>query len=615
MANDTSDFITDGFRGIDTHFTEVEIVKRTEHNILARAKRYGRWWMLKGLLPEEADQPVFQEMLRKELELIITLQHPNIVRAFELDRVEGIGLCIVMDWVDGMTLDEYLEKKKPSRHEKKRLMKQLMDAVACIHLHGIVHRDLKPQNIMVTRNGANIQLIDFGLADADNYAILKQPSGTRAYMAPEQAEGGQPDVRNDIFSLGKIVSQMNLGHAADRVARRCTERIDHRYHNIDEMRDALKSSHTARHWKIWAAVVLLVLALTGGYVYYKNIPPKRVFLTDIKQLSNKKQYLIHTRHYKRGSLGMLELHLGTTYNLASQNRCEEATPFAIIQYQGSYYLYSVTDRRFIEVGMHENDAPLACGNCALNIHMEADSCFVIDFKNTKTICSLNVNAVYGVFVTDYGTINSMYDEGNLFMFEEVGDFDPTEALGMMKEPNPEYTAALKNITPGQYVIYTEVENKQGSKKSSAKRYYLRSDGYLTDKPSESAVFTVQKIEENLGKVPAYRIPSWRITYQGKEKQQEKPDTVGFGSPNVEGGKYTASQGHLRVDASKGNLWQDKVLFLGKNGCYAIRSTNIPIEAWGAGLYWTVIDLDKDGTPEADYSPERAYVWKFERKAK
>ena len=142
------------------------------------------------------------------------------------------------------------------------------------------------------------------------------------------------------------------------------------------------------------------------------------------------------------------------------------------------------DNRFIEVGTHENDAPLAKGNpgdCSLDIHQEADSCFVIDFKICKTICSLNVNSVYGPFVTNYGTINGMFDEGNLFMLEEVGDFDPTEALAMMQEPNPEYTKALETVTPGKYAITT----------SQHQKFYLRADGYLTATLTDSCIFTTR----------------------------------------------------------------------------------------------------------------------------
>lgn len=68
---------------------------------------------------------------------------------------------------------------------------------------------LKPSNVMITHNGGYVKLIDFGLADTDSHTILKQPAGTLSYMAPEQAQMAQADVRNDIYSLGVIMQEMN----------------------------------------------------------------------------------------------------------------------------------------------------------------------------------------------------------------------------------------------------------------------------------------------------------------------------------------------------------------------------------------------------------------------
>ena len=86
---------------------------------------------------------------------------------------------------------------------------------------------------MVTRNGQRLKLIDFGMADTDQHAILKQPAGTIQYMAPEQAQTSVPDIRNDIYSLGIIISQLQLGHGYKKIVERCLKPIGQRYQSVE----------------------------------------------------------------------------------------------------------------------------------------------------------------------------------------------------------------------------------------------------------------------------------------------------------------------------------------------------------------------------------------------
>lgn len=100
-----SGYLTDGFEGISRMFTDMEVLWQTRHNRLARAKRYGRWWILKSLKPEYAGQTFYQQMMRKELEMLMRLQHPYVVQAVGMEEVEGWGVCVVMEYVDGVRLD------------------------------------------------------------------------------------------------------------------------------------------------------------------------------------------------------------------------------------------------------------------------------------------------------------------------------------------------------------------------------------------------------------------------------------------------------------------------------------------------------------------------------
>ena len=255
-----SGYLNDSFEGIEKVFTDVEILSTSEVNVVAKAKRYGRWWLLKGLAKEKAQETGYQQRLRKEFELLMQLQHQNIVSAIGLESVEDLGECIVMEYVDGMTLKEWLTTS-PSITNKRKIAKELIDAVSYLHSKGIVHRDLKPENILITRNGEYVKLIDFGLADADSYAILKQPAGTAEYMSEEQKVTAVADVRNDIYSLGVIFDKMNIGYT--NIINRCKLPVNKRYQNMSELQKDFNGKSTQQKRYIVFGIVLLIVILAG----------------------------------------------------------------------------------------------------------------------------------------------------------------------------------------------------------------------------------------------------------------------------------------------------------------------------------------------------------------
>ena len=258
-----SGYLTDGFEGISSIFTEVEILHRHEHYTLARAKRYGRWWMLKAIKEEEAGQTIYQQMLRKELDLLMRMQSPYIVQASGMEQVEGLGMCIVMEYVDGIQLDEWLRKSQDIK-SRLRIAEELLEAIVYVHSTGTVHRDLKPENIMVTRNGEHIKLIDFGLADNDHMAILKQLAGTPKYMAPEQTICTTPDNRNDIYSLGIILQLLLPERKFKSVIGKCFLPIEKRYKSASILLQALQRQTKQRQRIAIGTLVLLIVFLTVG---------------------------------------------------------------------------------------------------------------------------------------------------------------------------------------------------------------------------------------------------------------------------------------------------------------------------------------------------------------
>ncbi len=262
--------MVDSFEGVNDHFTSLEQMGTHGHNRLARAKRYGRWYLLKGLGDEEAPQQAYHEMLAKEFDIMMRLQHPGVAQAVGLEDVPSMGKCIVMEWVEGVTLARWL-KTGPSRDTRRDVARQLMEALAHIHRQGVVHRDIKPSNIMVTTDG-QVKIIDFGLADTHAHATLKQAGGTTGYMAPEQAAGTMPDPRNDIYSLGLVLEEMQLGSLYRRPIARCLQPIAKRYSSVEELMSDLQRRRTRRHYAAIAAFAvglsLIVAAIMLGIGYY-----------------------------------------------------------------------------------------------------------------------------------------------------------------------------------------------------------------------------------------------------------------------------------------------------------------------------------------------------------
>ena len=263
---------------ISEAFTERSIIAEHGMYILVKAKRLGKWFKLKALSGQLASDCLHRELLKKEFELGFPLEHPNVVRTYDFVHDLELGDCIVQEYVQGARLDEWLPTA--SKKARRRAVGQILDAIAYFHLQGVVHRDLKPSNILITDNGADVKIIDFGLSDADRYAILKQPAGTLGFSAPEQlggadnvrngepvagnaaSAGGHTDVRADIYSFGRILPLFRLGGVYSRIARKASaSNPKKRYANVEEIRSEIRRAHIPA---IVCGAVLFLLLVAGG---------------------------------------------------------------------------------------------------------------------------------------------------------------------------------------------------------------------------------------------------------------------------------------------------------------------------------------------------------------
>lgn len=106
INSSTSGYLFDSFEGISRSFTDIEVLFTPEVNVMTKGKRYGRWWALKALNPVVAAQVAFQQRLRKEFEILMQMEHPGVVNVVGLESVDGLGECIVMEYIDTRVRDK-----------------------------------------------------------------------------------------------------------------------------------------------------------------------------------------------------------------------------------------------------------------------------------------------------------------------------------------------------------------------------------------------------------------------------------------------------------------------------------------------------------------------------
>lgn len=178
----------------------------------ALCHRLNRYDAVKIMRDETAANTELRRRFRAESQAVAMLSHPNIVSVYDVSHNDDVEY-IVMEFIDGITLKQYLQKKSVlDPAEVLDFTIQTAKALEHAHSKGIIHRDIKPQNIMLLKDGM-IKVADFGIASLEN--TIEENNGETVgsvhYIAPEQARGEAPDARSDIYSLGIVMYEMLTG--------------------------------------------------------------------------------------------------------------------------------------------------------------------------------------------------------------------------------------------------------------------------------------------------------------------------------------------------------------------------------------------------------------------
>jgi WD40 repeat protein len=200
------------------HFDVMRVLGRGGMGIVLEAfdSKLQRHVALKVLDPDLAHEEESRKRFCREARAAASITHENVVAVHQVEHADGGTLpYLVMQMISGESLEQRLtrEKKLPLR-EIVRIAMEAARGLVAAHAQGLVHRDIKPGNILLEAPGDRVKLTDFGLARVAEELKVTQTgvvTGTPLYMAPEQALGGEPDVRSDLFSFGVILYEMCTG--------------------------------------------------------------------------------------------------------------------------------------------------------------------------------------------------------------------------------------------------------------------------------------------------------------------------------------------------------------------------------------------------------------------
>lgn len=264
----TSEIIKKAHKGPDRPL-KFSNIKPLTGNISA-AEANGRRYILK----KARDNSIASlAMLRREYEISSPLQHPYILSPFMFDENTPVGPAIVMEYVEGRTLDVFI-CERPDINSRRKLLAEILEAVDYLHTKGLLHNDIKSENILVTHIGNHAKIIDFGLAENEADYLNRRLGGTKGASAPEVMSGDTAcasDASSDIYAVGGIISTL-FPKRYRSIVRKCRKpKQQDRFQSINELKQAIRLSD--RLPVISAAAVVIILL--GCMIFIPEIASQR----------------------------------------------------------------------------------------------------------------------------------------------------------------------------------------------------------------------------------------------------------------------------------------------------------------------------------------------------
>lgn len=238
-----------------------------------RVRINGKWHFMKRPKAEMAFNPLLITAFEREFDIGYRLEHQSLVRYID-KRSDEQGVYILTEMVDGDNLDEFISKNPDFFKDKRNLKEfvtQMLDVLDYLHNNQVLHLDLTPSNIMITRVGHKVKLVDLGFAYSDCYQTVAAGM-TRDYAAPEQLDGGEVGPWTDIYSFGKVLLKLfNNGKSQDAVqsvpsyyrnfVKKCVERTpDQRFATVADALQYLSRKHLSH--KLIAVILISAALLT-----------------------------------------------------------------------------------------------------------------------------------------------------------------------------------------------------------------------------------------------------------------------------------------------------------------------------------------------------------------